>query len=88
MSDLAQSLASLFQKAYEQGVEDGRKQPLIKHEMITRKQMKEKFGIAPDSFDDYYRSVQGFPSYQEGRSQKYYEPAVHEWLMDHQQFNN
>lgn len=86
MTDLIKKgLANLFKQAYEKGVEDGRRQPLIKHEMLTRKQLKERFSISPDSFDKYYRSIDGFPTYQEGSNQKYYEPAVHEWLMNHQQ---
>ena len=87
VDELVNSLAGLFKQAYELGVEDGRKRPFVATKMLKRKDLPEQFGIKVDAFDEYYRG-KGFPYYQEGSQRKYYAPAVHEWLMNHQSFNN
>lgn len=87
MDNFVQSLADLFKQAYELGVAEGRQQPLVEPKMIKRKDLPDEFGIKVDAFDDYYRD-KGFPFYQEGSQRKYYAPAVHLWLLNHQQHNN
>lgn len=86
MNDLETALTKLFRQAYEQGIEDGRQ--ANDHRFIERKYMHDEFGIPVDSFDGSVRGKDGFPSYKFGTKVVYYIPAVHKWLMDHQQFNN
>ncbi|WP_455428849.1 hypothetical protein [Lactiplantibacillus pentosus] len=86
MDSLAVSLAGLFQRAYEQGVADGRKKQTVEHKMIGRKAFDDKFGIKVDSFDKYYRDAAGFPKQEPDG--KWYAPAVHEWLLNHQNLSN
>jgi len=86
VDDLNQVLTSLFRKAYEQGVKDGQK--INDHRFIQRKFIHDEFGIPVDSFDDFVRKKEGFPSYMFGTKPMYYIPAVNEWLMNHQQINN
>ncbi|VDG20656.1 hypothetical protein [Lactobacillus plantarum JDM1] [Lactiplantibacillus mudanjiangensis] len=86
MNGLTQGLAQLFQQAYEQGIEDGRKKVVVDHKMIGRKQFDVEFGIKVDAFDKHYRNEEGFPK-PEGDG-KWYAPAVHQWLLNHQQLSN
>ncbi|AVK60557.1 hypothetical protein C5Z25_01680 [Lactobacillus sp. CBA3605] len=85
MDSLAASLAGLFQRAYEQGVADGRREQAVDHKMIGRKAFDAEFGIKVDSFDKYYRDANGFPKPE--KDGKWYAPAVEKWLMDHQQLH-
>ena len=87
MDEFVKGLATLFRQAYELGVEEGCQQPIVETKMLKRKDLPEKFGIKVDAFDEYYRD-KGFPYYQEGSQRKYYAPAVHLWLLNHQKYNN
>ncbi|WP_420329172.1 hypothetical protein [Lactiplantibacillus plantarum] len=82
MDSLISALSKLFTQAYEQGVADGRSQQTVDHKMIGRKDFDHEFGIKVDAFDKHYRDKEGFPK-PEGDG-KWYAPAVHEWLMNHQ----
>lgn len=86
MNELEHGLASLFQQAYEQGLEDGRREQTVEHKMIGRKQFDSEFGIKVDAFDKHYRNQESFPR-PEGDG-KWYAPAVDQWLRNHQQLSN
>ncbi|WP_258115615.1 hypothetical protein [Levilactobacillus yiduensis] len=88
MNDLVQGLAALFKQAYLKGVEDGRKEVTVSTKLLDRKDLYPEFGIKPDTADKYYLYQPDFPFVQQGNNRKYYAPAVHQWLLDHQQTSN
>lgn len=88
MDALTEGLANLFKQAYQQGVEDGRKQPLIEPHLLDRKDLNGAFGITKDALDDYYLPQPDFPFIMQGSRKKYYAPAVHQWLLNHQETIN
>ncbi|HJE44439.1 hypothetical protein [Levilactobacillus namurensis] len=86
MDDLLTGLTRLFHQAYEQGVADGRKER--DHRFIKRSEVYDEFGIPVDSFDSNFRGKEDFPIYMFGKTEKaerYYIPAVNQWILDHQQ---
>ncbi|MDT7019331.1 hypothetical protein RIN67_02960 [Levilactobacillus namurensis] len=85
MDDLLNSLTRLFRQAYEQGVEDGRKER--DHRFIKRAEMQGEFGIPVDTFDSDFRGKPGFPTYRFGTAERYYIPAVSQWILEHQERN-
>lgn len=86
MDNFVNGLAKLFKQAYEQGVFEGSQKQAIEHKMIGRKEFEAEFGIKVDSFDKYYRDANGFPKSEPDG--KWYAPAVHEWLLNHQNLSN
>ncbi|AOB20778.1 hypothetical protein AVR82_14580 [Lactiplantibacillus plantarum] len=86
MDSLISALSKLFTQAYEQGLADGRKQPVIEHVIVSREDMPKMFNFSKDTFDDYFRYKNDFPKPLIGNT-KWYAPAVHEWLMDHSRNN-
>lgn len=85
MDDFIQGLSGLFQKAYQQGIADGQKQPLVEHRLLERKDLAKTFGISRDALDDYYLTRPDFPFITQGGRKKYYAPTIHQWLLDHQE---
>lgn len=88
MNDLVQGLSNLFKQAYLKGLEDGRKEATIDTKVLDRKDLNEVFGIKVDTADKYYLYQPDFPFFMQGTKRKYYAPAVHQWLLDHQQTSN
>lgn len=86
MNDFISGLAGLFEQAYLQGVEEGRKRPLVEPEMMDRKEVCAKvLHVAPDTGDKYYLYRPGFPFTMQGNQRKYFAPAVYEWLLNNQE---
>lgn len=90
MTDLIEKgLSELFKQAYQQGLDEGRQQFEVEPKLVTRKQLAaEMLHMSPTTADEHYLYADGFPYVQQGTKRMYYLPAVHEWLMNHQQYNN
>lgn len=86
MDNLIVGLSNLFKQAYQQGLEDGRKEATVTPELLDRKQISERvLHVAPNTADQFYLYQPGFPYMEQNGKRKYYLPAVSEWLMKNQQ---
>ncbi|MBT9670428.1 hypothetical protein GPK34_00055 [Secundilactobacillus kimchicus] len=90
MTDLIEKgLAELFKQAFQEGVQEGRKQSVVDTRLATRKELAaEMLRMSPTTADEHYLYEPDFPYVQQGTKRMYYLPAVHEWLMNHQEHNN
>lgn len=86
MSELLdKGILEILNSVYQRGVNAG---SLSNCQLLNRKDLCDKvLHIGVNTFDDNLRYEPDFPSVMIGNREKYYVPAVHEWLMNHQTFN-
>lgn len=81
-SVLEQGILDLVNQAVKRGFEAGQQND---YQLLTRKELCEQvLNIDVNTFDDHFRYQPGFPSFKDGKLTRYYVPAVHEWIMNHQ----
>lgn len=84
-SVLEQGILDLVNQAVKRGFEAGQQND---YQLLTRKELcSQVLHIDVNTFDQHFRFQTGFPSVKDGSLERYYVPAVHEWLMEHQSIN-
>lgn len=78
-------LEAMFKQAYMEGLKQGENLHDINPELITQKELAENvLHVSVHSVDKYFTSEPDFPFVMVGSKRRYYVPAVHKWLMNHQ----
>lgn len=81
-SVLEQGILEMVNKVFKQGFDAGQ---VNNYQLLTRKELcSQVLHIDVNTFDEHFRFQPGFPSVKDGKLERYYVPAVHEWLMNHQ----
>lgn len=79
---LEQDILEMVNKVFKQGFDAGQ---VNNYQLLSRKELcSQVLHIDVNTFDEHFRFQPGFPSVKDGSLERYYVPAVHEWLMDHQ----
>lgn len=79
---LEKGIMELINQAFQKGFDAGQ---INNYQLLSRKDLCAKvLHIDVNTFDEHFRFQPGFPVVKEGKLERYYVPAVHEWLMNHQ----
>ncbi|GAX04589.1 hypothetical protein IWT140_02231 [Secundilactobacillus pentosiphilus] len=82
---LEQGILTLIQQVFQKGFDEGKQND---YQLLSRKELcSQVLHIDVNTFDQHFRFQPGFPSVKDGSLERYYVPAVHEWLMEHQSTN-